>query len=135
MSNRCSDVDRPINSTSSQLEHRNCRIDAAGFLAHSGDDRSRFDLLMWVLRCVVKGKRCDLGLGSAKLVTLAEARDDAHRLRKIARAGGDPLAERRHERRPVPTFRTAAEEVHKAVSPTFRNPKHSAQWLSSLDSV
>ncbi len=29
----------------------------------------------WVLRTLVKGKRCDLGLGSATLVTLAEARD------------------------------------------------------------
>src|SRR4051794_9474654 len=89
----------------------------------------------WVLRVVVKGKRCDLGLGSAKLVTLAEARDDAHRLRKIARAGGDPVADRRYERRPVPSFRDAAVEVHTALSPTFRNPKHAAQWLSSLRPV
>jgi hypothetical protein len=34
----------------------------------------------WILRTVVKGKRCDLGLGSANLVSLAEARDEAHRL-------------------------------------------------------
>jgi integrase len=89
----------------------------------------------WVLRVVVKQKRSDLGLGSTKLVTLAEAREEAHRLRKIARAGGDPIADRRHERRPVPSFRTAAEEVHKALSQTFRSPKHSLQWLASLDPV
>jgi integrase len=92
-------------------------------------------LKTWVLRVVVKGKRCDLGLGSASLVTLAEARDDARRLRKIARAGGDPLAERRHERRHLPSFRAAAEAVHQALSPTFRNPKHASQWLSSLGYV
>ena len=62
----------------------------------------------WVLRTVVKGRRCDLGLGSTALVPLAEAREQAVRLRKIARAGGGPLAERRHERRPVPTFEAAA---------------------------
>src|SRR5436189_3987356 len=44
----------------------------------------------WVLRTVVKGKRCDIGLGGVALVTLAEAREQAHQLRKIARAGGDP---------------------------------------------
>ena len=86
----------------------------------------------WVLRTVVKGKRSDLGLGSAALVSLAEAREEAHRLRKIARADGDPLAARRHERRPVPTFQKAAEQVHTAHSAGFKNEKHRKQWLSSL---
>ena len=52
----------------------------------------------WVLRTVVKGKRCDLGLGGVTFVSLAEAREEARRLRRIARTGGDPIAERRHER-------------------------------------
>ncbi len=39
----------------------------------------------WVLRTLVKEKRCDLGLGSAALVSLAEARGHALRLRRIAR--------------------------------------------------
>ena len=86
----------------------------------------------WVLRTVVKGKRCDLGLGSVALVPLAEAREQAVRLRKIARAGGDPLVERRHERRTVPTFEAAATQVHSAHAPTFKNEKHQKQWLSSL---
>ena len=86
----------------------------------------------WVLRTVVKGRRCDLGLGSAALLPLAEAREQAVRLRKIARAGGDPLAERRHERLPVPTFEAAARQVHAAHAPTFKSIKHRKQWLSSL---
>ena len=86
----------------------------------------------WVLRTVVKGRRCDLGLGSTTLVPLAEAREQAVRLRKIARAGGDPLAERRHERRPVPTFEAAARQVHAAHAPAFKSLKHRKQWLSSL---
>ena len=89
----------------------------------------------WLLRTVVRGKRCDIGLGSAALVTLGEARDDAHRLRKIARAGGDPLAERRQARRAVPTFKDAAKQVHAAHAPSFKNAKHSKQWLSSLGGV
>ena len=86
----------------------------------------------WVLRTVVKGRRCDLGLGSTALVPLAEAREQAVRLRKIARARGDPLAERRHERRLVPTFEVAARQVHAAHAPTFKSSKHRKQWLSSL---
>ena len=86
----------------------------------------------WVLRTVVKGRRCDLGLGGADLVSLAEAREEARRLRRIARTGGDPLAERRHERRTVPTFEVAATQVHAAHSLTFKNEKHRKQWLSSL---
>jgi integrase len=89
----------------------------------------------WVLRTVVKGKRCDIGLGSLTLVTLAEAREEAIRLRKIARLGGDPLAERRHERRPVPTFEVAARQFHESHAAGFRNDKHRKQWLSSLASI
>lgn len=86
----------------------------------------------WLLRTVVQGRRCDIGLGSTTLVSLAEARDEAHRLRKIARSGGDPLAERRHTRRPVPTFEGAAIQVHAAHAKSFKNEKHRKQWLASL---
>jgi integrase len=86
----------------------------------------------WILRTVVKGKRCDIGLGGLALVSLADAREDALRLRKIARAGGDPLVERRRRRRVVPTFAEAATQVHAAHGTTFRNAKHRAQWLASL---
>ena len=85
-----------------------------------------------MLRTVVKGKRCDIGLGGVSLVSLQEAREQAVRLRKIARAGGDPIAERRHERRTVPTFEAAATQVHASHAPTFKSEKHRKQWLSSL---
>src|SRR5678815_4202790 len=66
----------------------------------------------WILRTVVRRKRMDIGLGSLRLVSLAEAREEAARLRKIARAGGDPLAERRAARLVTPTFEAAACAVH-----------------------
>lgn len=58
------------------------RVDANG---------SRF----WVQRIVIRGKRCELGLGSPALVTLSEAREMALANRKLARAGGDPLQAKR----------------------------------------
>ena len=89
----------------------------------------------WMLRTVVKGRRCDIGLGGVELVSLADAREEARRLRRIARLGGDPLVERRQERRAVPTFEDAAKSVHTAHAASFKNEKHRKQWLSSLDGV
>lgn len=86
----------------------------------------------WILRTVISGKRRDLGLGSLQITSLAEARLEAARLRRMARAGEDPLAQRRHERRTVLTFKQAAESVHASHSETFRNQKHKAQWMASL---
>ena len=78
-------------------------------------------------------KRSDLGLGNVRLVTLAEARDKAIDLRRQVRDGKNPLAERRRERRTVPTFKNAATQVHAAHSVTFKNAKHKSQWLASLE--
>ena len=89
----------------------------------------------WILRTVIQGRRCDLGLGSVTLVSLAEAREQAVHLRKVARAGGDPLAERRRVHRWLPTFEEAARQVHAAHAARFRNEKDRKQWLASLAGV
>src|SRR5215210_8788232 len=73
----------------------------------------------WVLRTIVRGKRRDMGLGGLSLVSLAEAREKALACRKLAREGGDPLAERRKARAVIPTFIEAAERVH---------AEHQASW-------
>jgi len=85
-----------------------------------------------VLRTVVMGKRRDIGLGGLSLVSLAEAREEAMRLRKIARQHGDPIAERRKARRIVPTFEQTAREVHKTHSASWKNVKHTQQWINTL---
>ncbi len=86
----------------------------------------------WLLRIVVQGKRCDIGLGGIVLVSLAEAREKALAYRKQAREGGDPLAERRKPKVTVPTFAEAAEQVHSSHKAGWKNDKHAAQWLSTL---
>jgi len=87
----------------------------------------------WIWRGVIHGKRCDLGLGSADLVSLADARDAALGCRRMARAGGNPLTDRRRERRQVPTFTQAARTVYAEHKKTFKNAKHAAQWITSLE--
>src|SRR4051812_28310177 len=47
----------------------------------------------WILRTVVQAKRRDIGLGGYPLVSLKDARDQAEAARRVARAGGDPIAE------------------------------------------
>ena len=81
----------------------------------------------WVLRTVIGGKRRDIGLGSVRLITLAEARDEATRMRRMARRGQDPLAERRRATLTVPTFKEAAETVHEAHAKTFKNDASSGE--------
>ena len=85
----------------------------------------------WVLRTVVRGRRCDIGLGGFPLVSLAEARTAAFDGRKLARAGGDPLALKR--RPDIPTFEDAARTVIGIHKPTWRDGGKSAgQWEASL---
>ena len=86
----------------------------------------------WMMRTIVQGKRRDIGLGGCKLVTLAEAREMALTFRKIAREGGDPLAERRKQKMVIPTFEQAARSVHAKHLPTWKNLKHGAQWINTL---
>ena len=67
----------------------------------------------WTLRLQLDGKRQDLGLGSAKLVSLADARDKAGDLRKAIKIEKrDVLTERRDEAAAKITFREAAILYH-----------------------
>ena len=64
----------------------------------------------WIQRLVIRGRRRDLGLGSVALVSLAETREKARANRKLAREGGDPLAEKRRAQG-VPSFGESAAHV------------------------
>ena len=82
---------------------------------------------------MVRGRRRDIGLGGASHVSLGEAREEARRLRKIAKAGGDPLAERK-AKDGVPTFEEAAREVYGTLKPGWREGGvHVQHWIRSLE--
>ncbi len=86
----------------------------------------------WIQRLAVRGRRRELGLGGATLVSLAEARKQALANRKLARAGGDPLAAKRRARG-MPTFADAALRVLEQKRPGWRSARHPHTWLSSLE--
>ena len=87
----------------------------------------------WMLRTVVQGRRRDIGLGSLSLVSLADAREKAAAMRRAARDGSDPVAERRAASRRMPTFADAAKRVHADHEKAWKNRKHAAQWLTTLE--
>jgi integrase len=86
----------------------------------------------WIVRVQTNGRRRDVGLGNARNVSLTEAREAATEIRKNARLGADPLAERLQQRLVIPTFREAAHLVHKELLKGWKNGKHTDQWLTTL---
>jgi hypothetical protein len=49
------------------------------------------------------------------------------------REGLDPVAEKRKMAQTTPTFREAPLCVHAEHLPAWKNAKHGAQWLSTLE--
>ncbi len=86
----------------------------------------------WVQRLTIRGRRTELGLGGFPLVSLKEAREKAFANRKLARDGGDLLAEKRRAES-MPTFAEAARQVWNQLRPGWRSPQHAQLWLKSLE--
>ena len=87
----------------------------------------------WIQRLMIDGKRTDIGLGSANLVSLSDAREIARKNKAMARSGGDPLAEKRKLQIKIPTFKEASYSVHALHLPTWKNKKHAQQWINTLE--
>ena len=86
----------------------------------------------WVQRLTIDGRRRDIGLGGYPLVSLAEAREAAFENRKLARAGGDPLAERAPPQN-ANISGSGQRAVHEANKPRWRNNHHIVSWMQTLE--
>jgi len=78
----------------------------------------------------LNGKQREMGLGSAKDVTLAEARERAAIHRHVLASGVDPMTAR--SRPASTTFGEEADRYIAAMESDWRNPKHRAQWRMTL---
>lgn len=98
----------------------------------------------WVLRYQRAGRERWMGLGSVSDLTLGEARELAIAARKLVKADIDPIDARKAERArkiteaaeaaaKAVTFKQAAEEYFKFHATGWKNPKHRAQFLSTLE--
>jgi integrase len=104
----------------------------------------------WVFRYTMPGQKLrEMGLGRADAggskggSTLANARDRAAELRRLVKAGSDPLdhrdakeaadvAQAKAAAARARTFAQVAEEYQKAHAAGWRNEKHRAQWAMTL---
>lgn len=95
----------------------------------------------WILRFVspLTRKRRDMGLGKYPAVSIAAARRTALDARFMIEQGQDPIALREIQRdgdkhaASIPSFEEAALIVHQELKRGFRNTKHAAQWLTTLE--
>jgi integrase len=118
-------------------------VDGDGLMLFVRSPDARF----WLLRYSHGGKRREAGLGRAgeglNDVTLAEARQKAADMRRMVKAGIDPLVYREAEaarQKAVAqqaaaqgvTFRAVADLYMGAHDAGWRNPKHRDQWRNTL---
>lgn len=91
----------------------------------------------WVYIFSWNKQRREMGLGSAATVTLSDAREAAADARKLVASGINPIEERKEKQAgrvepDVPTFGDVADEVLEGLETELSNPKHRAQWKTSL---
>lgn len=93
-------------------------MDGNGLMLRVGRTGAR----QWVQRLVIHGRRVDLGLGSADVVKLADARVVAADNRAVARTGGDPRRAR------VPTFERAEADCFAEKLQTWESESAARNW-------
>lgn len=108
--------------------------DGGGLYLYVSDSGAR----SWVFRWKVRGKRREMGLGALQTISLKEARIKARELRQAVTTGRDPIAESRSmadRNRAIAghTFSAVTEAFLKAREAGWSNPKHRAQWQSTLE--
>jgi integrase len=93
----------------------------------------------WVLRYSLNKRAREMGLGSTRDWTLAEAREQVRRYRQLLLDGIDPIQYRQTERERQRvaaaqrrSFGECAREYHELHAHTWKNAKHAAQWISTL---
>jgi integrase len=89
----------------------------------------------WIYRYAVDGKVSDMGLGSALVVTLAQARKIAQECRELRQQGLDPIRHRgasRISRARSLTFRECSERYIASHDAGWRSAKHRESWPRSL---
>src|SRR5690349_8978665 len=77
------------------------------------------------------GKPTELGLGSARNVTLARARELARQARGNLAEGMNPRDTRKRAK--GATFGDCADQLIETIRPSWRSAKHAAQWEMTLE--
>lgn len=89
----------------------------------------------WMLRYQHKGRRRDFGLGPVHDVSLAEARVAAMDIRKMVRAGLDPVEQRGLKgpsRASRPAFEVVARKCYESLRAGWKD-RRNASWIASFE--
>jgi integrase len=94
----------------------------------------------WVLRTTVAGKRREFGLGGFPTISLASARERARSTLDKIYEGTDPAMAKRElkaaliaQKAKAVTFKNLAQQYINQHEAGWKNSKHYAQWVSSLE--
>jgi integrase len=94
----------------------------------------------WIYRFQIAGRRRDMGLGSAGVFTLGDARQKAAEARRLVAEGIDPIERRTGQAAAaalvtakVVTFKDCAEAYIDSMRAGWKNAKHGAQWAATLE--
>jgi integrase len=108
--------------------------DGGGLYLHVGKNAKS-----WLLRYWRHGKVREMGLGSASVIGLRQARDLAIDAKRLVAAGGDPIEARKSEKQAAKieaarsiTFGEFAATFIAGKQAGWRNPKHADQWRMTL---
>jgi integrase len=121
---------------------KTAKVKATGYYGDGGGlflQVSKYGSKSWVFRFKANGRLREMGLGSVDTYSLAEARERARACRKLRDEGKNPIEERnaarlqaKLEAAKAMTFEQCAERYIAAHKAGWRNPKHAAQWPSTL---
>jgi len=84
-------------------------------------------------------KRREMGFGSYPEISILEARKTAAAARELIRSGTDPIDAREYDKQArqigakALTFELAARQYHADHKPGWKNKKHAAQWIASIE--
>jgi integrase len=94
----------------------------------------------WIFRFSFDGRRREMGIGPYPEITLEKARESAIELRRLVKAGVDPIEQRkadqaakRAERNNAVTFAYCAKQYIESHRHGWKNPKHAQQWTNTLE--
>lgn len=106
--------------------------DGGGLWLHKREDGGA----QWVLRITVYGNRREMGLGSLREVSLAEARKQAEKWRTVARQDMDPIKERERERKEAArerhTLAVIAHDAFEARKTQLKGDGKAGRWFSPV---
>lgn len=121
---------RPVNRLSARtvqtIKEPGRHADGAGLYLHVDPSGAK----RWVFVFQWRNKRKEMGLGPVSIVSLAEAREEREKARKLVFQGVNPIEARKRVSE-APTFKAMADELIPQLA--LRSEKHRDQWSMTIN--